>query len=213
MVGDEPMPPYQRPPLSKAYLMGTMERERLFLKPDAFYAEAEMRADPERAASRRSTARARRVRLVRRPHARLRQAADRDRHARAQDQMPGADLAGRALSARHRRCGRAAGRVPAGQALAIVGGGYIGLEVAAVARKRGLDVTVFEAMDRVMARAVSTPVSEFYERVHREAGVKLHAEHRRRSDSKARQASSGVRAGGKMLSRRYRAGRHRRRAE
>src|SRR6185295_1903424 len=40
MVGDEPFAPYQRPPLSKAYLMGTMERERLFLKPDAFYAEA-----------------------------------------------------------------------------------------------------------------------------------------------------------------------------
>src|ERR1700761_2606503 len=40
MVGDEPFAPYQRPPLSKTYLMGTMERERLFLKPDAFYAEA-----------------------------------------------------------------------------------------------------------------------------------------------------------------------------
>src|ERR1700684_827081 len=40
MVGDEPFPPYQRRPLSKAYLAGTFERERLFLKPDAFYAEA-----------------------------------------------------------------------------------------------------------------------------------------------------------------------------
>src|ERR1700761_4837552 len=41
MVGDEPYAPYQRPPLSKTYLMGTMDRERLFLKPDAFYAQAE----------------------------------------------------------------------------------------------------------------------------------------------------------------------------
>src|ERR1700749_176135 len=40
MVGDEPFGPYQRPPLSKAYLMGTMERDRLFLKPDAFYKDA-----------------------------------------------------------------------------------------------------------------------------------------------------------------------------
>src|ERR1700744_5121545 len=40
IIGDEPYPPYQRPPLSKAYLAGTFERERLFLKPDAFYAEA-----------------------------------------------------------------------------------------------------------------------------------------------------------------------------
>src|SRR5476651_1943277 len=39
-IGDEPFAPYQRPPLSKAYLMGTMERDRLFLKPDAFYKDA-----------------------------------------------------------------------------------------------------------------------------------------------------------------------------
>ncbi len=61
-----------------------------------------------------------------------------------------------------------------GRKLAIVGGGYIGLEVAAVAAKRGIDVTVFEAMDRLMARACSVPVSDFYAKVHRDAGVKLH---------------------------------------
>ena len=60
-----------------------------------------------------------------------------------------------------------------GKRLAIVGGGYIGLEVAAVAAKHGLDVTVFEAMSRVMARAVSRPISAFFEQVHRSAGVKL----------------------------------------
>jgi 3-phenylpropionate/trans-cinnamate dioxygenase ferredoxin reductase subunit len=61
----------------------------------------------------------------------------------------------------------------AGKRIAIVGGGYIGLEVAAVAAKRGLDVTVFEAMDRLMARAVSVPVSDFYAAEHEKAGVKL----------------------------------------
>jgi 3-phenylpropionate/trans-cinnamate dioxygenase ferredoxin reductase subunit len=61
-----------------------------------------------------------------------------------------------------------------GLKLAIVGGGYIGLEVAAVAAKHGLQVDVFEALDRVMARAVSPLVSAFYERVHRDAGVRLH---------------------------------------
>jgi 3-phenylpropionate/trans-cinnamate dioxygenase ferredoxin reductase subunit len=60
-----------------------------------------------------------------------------------------------------------------GKRIAIVGGGYIGLEVAAVAAKRGLDVTVFEAMDRLMARAVSVPVSDFYAAEHQKAGVKL----------------------------------------
>src|SRR5436190_1673189 len=61
----------------------------------------------------------------------------------------------------------------AGKRIAIVGGGYIGLEVAAVGAKRGLDVTVFEAMDRLMARAVSPDLSAFYAREHEKAGVKL----------------------------------------
>jgi len=61
----------------------------------------------------------------------------------------------------------------AGRRIAIVGGGYIGLEVAAVGAKRGLDVTVFEAMDRLMARAVSPQLSAFYAAEHEKAGVKL----------------------------------------
>ena len=61
----------------------------------------------------------------------------------------------------------------AGARLAIVGGGYIGLEVAAVGAKRGLDVTVFETENRLMARSVSQPLSDFYAEEHRKAGVKL----------------------------------------
>jgi 3-phenylpropionate/trans-cinnamate dioxygenase ferredoxin reductase subunit len=57
--------------------------------------------------------------------------------------------------------------------VAIVGGGYIGLEVGAVARKRGLAVTVYEALDRVMQRAVSKPISDFYDKTHRAAGVNI----------------------------------------
>jgi 3-phenylpropionate/trans-cinnamate dioxygenase ferredoxin reductase subunit len=60
-----------------------------------------------------------------------------------------------------------------GGRIAVVGGGYIGLEVAAVAAKRGLHVTVFEAMDRLMARAVSAPMSAFYTSEHEKAGVTL----------------------------------------
>jgi 3-phenylpropionate/trans-cinnamate dioxygenase ferredoxin reductase subunit len=60
-----------------------------------------------------------------------------------------------------------------GARLAVVGGGYIGLEVAAVAVKRGIEVTVIEAADRVMVRAVSPLVSSFYEQTHRSAGVKF----------------------------------------
>jgi len=60
-----------------------------------------------------------------------------------------------------------------GSRLAVVGGGYIGLEVAAVAVKRGVDVTVIEAADRVMVRAVTPRMSAFYEQYHRNAGVKF----------------------------------------
>jgi 3-phenylpropionate/trans-cinnamate dioxygenase ferredoxin reductase subunit len=172
MIGDEPFPPYQRPPLSKAYLMGTMERDRLFLKPDAFYVEAKCDVILGAAVAKIERA-TKRVHLV-------------DGRAIAYDKLllatgsrvrkikcPGADLPGVHYL-------RGISDVDAlrdvflnDKKLAIVGGGYIGLEVAAVAAKRGIDVTVFEAMDRVMARAVSFQVSDFYDKVHRDAGVKL----------------------------------------
>ncbi len=172
MVGDEPFAPYQRPPLSKAYLMGTFERDRLFLKPDAFYREsacdlilgAAVRTI-DRAAKTVSLAGGRTL-----PYDMLLLATGtRVRPIRC----PGADLAGIHYL---RSIADVDGLRPAlakGNRLAIVGGGYIGLEVAAVAAKHGLEVTVFEALDRVMARAVSRPVSGFFERAHRAAGVKL----------------------------------------
>jgi 3-phenylpropionate/trans-cinnamate dioxygenase ferredoxin reductase subunit len=172
MVGDEPFAPYQRPPLSKAYLMGTMERERLFLKPDAFYREAncELVLGVLATGIDRST-----------NHVRLA-----DGRALAYDKLliatgsrvrrircPGAELQGVHYLRSIADVDALRAVLEPGKKLAIVGGGYIGLEVAAVAAKRGIDVTVFEAMDRVMARAVSTPISDFYERIHRAAGVKI----------------------------------------
>ncbi|MBI3678668.1 MAG: FAD-dependent oxidoreductase [Proteobacteria bacterium] len=173
LVGDEPFAPYQRPPLSKTYLAGTFERDRLFLKPDAFYTEAKCTTIFGVAAQSidRSTkkvtlvdgrtlsydklllATGSRVRLIR---------------------VPGADLPGIHYL---RSIADVDGLRPTfktSKHLAVIGGGYIGLEVAAVARKYGLAVTVFEALDRVMARAVSKPISDFYEKVHRDAGVVFH---------------------------------------
>ena len=172
MVGDEPFAPYQRPPLSKAYLMGTMERDRLFLKPDAFYKEANCElilgvavTKIERATRQVHLADGRAL-----PYDKLLIATgSRVRKIRC----PGADLPGvHYLRGIADVDGLRAVFEP-GRKLAIVGGGYIGLEVAAVAAKRGIDVTVFEAMDRVMARAVSIPISDFYDKVHRAAGVKI----------------------------------------
>ncbi|MGD0193014.1 MAG: FAD-dependent oxidoreductase [Rhizomicrobium sp.] len=172
MVGIEPFAPYQRPPLSKAYLSGAMERDRLFLKPDAFYADA--RCEMILGVSAMSINRDNRTVLL----ADGRQLsydtlllATGTRVRRIS--IPGAHLAGiHYLRGIADVDGLRANFAP-GRKLAIVGGGYIGLEVAAVAVKHGLDVTVLEALDRVMARAVSRPLSDFYERVHRDAGVKL----------------------------------------
>jgi 3-phenylpropionate/trans-cinnamate dioxygenase ferredoxin reductase subunit len=172
MVGDEPFAPYQRPPLSKAYLMGTMERDRLFLKPDAFYKDANCEVILGVAATRIERA-TKTVHLAdgrTLPYDKLLIAAgSRVRKIKCR----GADLSGVHYLRGIADVDGLREVFGTDKKLAIVGGGYIGLEVAAVAAKRGIDVTVFEAMDRVMARAVSTPVSDFYEKVHRDAGVKL----------------------------------------
>ncbi|MBV9045717.1 MAG: FAD-dependent oxidoreductase, partial [Alphaproteobacteria bacterium] len=172
MIGDEPFAPYQRPPLSKAYLMGTMERDRLFLKPDAFYAEAKCDVITgvavtkiDRAAKTVVLADGRTL-----PYDKLLLATgSKVRKIRA----PGSDLPGIHYLRGIADVDALRDVFLTGKKLAIVGGGYIGLEVAAVAAKRGIDVTVFEAMERLMQRAVSKPISDFYEKVHRDAGVKL----------------------------------------
>jgi 3-phenylpropionate/trans-cinnamate dioxygenase ferredoxin reductase subunit len=173
VVGDEPFPPYQRPPLSKAYLQGTFERERLFLKPDAFYAEAKCELLLGVSATKVDRAK--------------KEVALSDGRALAYDKLliatgsrvrrirvPGAELPGIFYLRGIADVDSMRAQFGEGRSIAIVGAGYIGLEVAAVARKAGMFVTVFEAMDRVMARAVSRPVSAFYERVHRDAGVAFH---------------------------------------
>ena len=172
MIGDEAFPPYQRPPLSKAYLLGSFARERLFLKSDAFYREAGC----ELVLNSQVTAINRAARTV----------ALSDGRSLAYDKLllatgtkvrrlacPGADLPGVHYLRDIADVDGLQGVFQAGKRLAVVGGGYIGLEVAAVGAKRGLDVTVFETADRLMARAVSPQVSDFYAEEHRRSGVKL----------------------------------------
>ena len=172
VVGDEPFPPYQRPPLSKAYLSGKLERERLFLKPDAFYAEANCElllgasaTSVDRAAKTVALSDGRILpydKLLLATGTRVRKIT-----------VPGADLPGVHYLRSIADVDLLRPALAPGKRLAVVGGGYIGLEVAAVAVKLGLEVTVFEALDRLMARAVSPQLSEFYEKEHREAGVRF----------------------------------------
>jgi 3-phenylpropionate/trans-cinnamate dioxygenase ferredoxin reductase subunit len=172
MVGDETYPPYQRPPLSKAYLLGSFERPRLFLKADSYYPEAGC----ELIVNTSATAIHRADRIVELSDGRklgydklLLATGARVRRLKC----PGADLPGVHYLKTIADVDGLQEVFKAGKRIAIVGGGYIGLEVAAVGAKRGLDVTVFEAMNRLMARAVTPLLSEFYAREHEKAGVKL----------------------------------------
>src|SRR6185312_2067482 len=197
MVGDEPFAPYQRPPLSKTYLMGTMERDRLFLKPDAFYAEAKCEiitgvpAVSINRGSRQVICADGRVlsydKLLLATGSRVRKI-----------RIPGADLPGIHYLRSIADVDALRPAFQSAKRLAVVGGGYIGLEVAAVARKYDLEVVVLEALDRVMARAVSKPVSAFYETAHRQAGVAFHFNTAVEA-FEGTERLTGVRAGGKLF--------------
>lgn len=172
IVGDEPYAPYQRPPLSKKFLAGELPVERLALKAPKFYADKAIDLELGRRA----------VAIDRnRQHVLLDngQQLDYDRllltlGSRVREiPVPGASLGGIHYLRSIDDVKGIQQQFGPEQRLVIVGGGYIGLEVAAVAKQNGLDVTVVEAMDRVMARVVAPEVSAFYAQVHRDAGVHI----------------------------------------
>ncbi|PPQ25767.1 NAD(P)/FAD-dependent oxidoreductase [Rhodopila globiformis] len=172
LVGEEPIPPYQRPPLSKAWLKGEATTESLLLRPAHFYPDAGIDLRPGT-----------RVTAI-------------DRAAKAVTLSDGAalsyDFLILALGARARRLplpGRDLGRVlelrtvaDADQLkavlhpdarLAVIGGGYIGLEAAASARALGAEVVVIERESRVLARVAGPILSNFFQDYHRGQGVAI----------------------------------------
>ncbi|MCJ7452546.1 MAG: FAD-dependent oxidoreductase [Steroidobacteraceae bacterium] len=173
LVGDEPQLPYNRPPLSKKFLSGELERERLLLRSPQFYEQA--RVDTRLGL--RVTAidcGARRLRLDDGGEITydklLLSVGSRPRLL----ETPGHDLAGihylrtiadvEAIRADLRDARR----------LVVVGAGYVGLEAAASARHLGLEVTVLEMADRPLNRVVAPQLSEFYLRRHEREGVQIH---------------------------------------
>jgi 3-phenylpropionate/trans-cinnamate dioxygenase ferredoxin reductase subunit len=173
LIGDEPYPPYQRPPLSKKYFAGEVARERLLLRPQSFYADKGVALELGRRVEEIDRgARALRLddgRTLR--YGRLLLATG----SRARKlEAPGAALAG----VHHVRTIADIDSINAdlepGALVVVIGGGYIGLEIAAVAIQRGFKVTVLEAADRVLGRVVCRPVSDFYAGLHRAAGVEIH---------------------------------------
>ena len=172
LVGDEPALPYQRPPLSKAYMKGEMTEERLYFRPAPWYQDQNIEvilSTPAKSIDRAN----RTVELAHGGH------LDYDALIIATGSRPrvlpvkGATLHGvhdlRDLS----DVERIRPNMIAGRKMVIVGAGYIGLEAAAVARQMGLDVTVLEMAPRVLARVTSPVMSEFFETEHRAQGVQI----------------------------------------
>jgi 3-phenylpropionate/trans-cinnamate dioxygenase ferredoxin reductase subunit len=172
LIGDEPVPPYQRPPLSKKYLAGSLDRDRLFIRPAHFYADHKVETHFGKRAVEIERAE-QRVRLD-------------DGSSLAYDKLllatgsrprslsvPGADLEGVHFLRNIADVEKIRAELGAGKRLVVIGGGYIGLEVAATAREMGLEVTVLEMAERVMNRVTCPEMSAFYQSEHAKHGVRI----------------------------------------
>jgi len=172
LIGDEASLPYQRPPLSKKYLAGSLDRDRLLFRHSAHYAD--------HAVNLRLGFPAVRIdRLRRVVEVADGSAVEYDGLLLATGSqprllpLPGAELAGVHYLRTVADVDRLRAELAPGRRAVIIGGGYIGLEVAATCREAGLDVVVLEAGDRVMSRVVSSTLSRFYEAEHLRHGVKI----------------------------------------
>ena len=171
MIGDEPYAPYQRPPLSKKFLTERPPAETLYFRPEKFWTDQGVTVNYGTAVAKIDRAN-RRVDF-------------RDGSAdygmlflatgtRARDlPVPGATLEGVFSLRKIDDVRRLRGPLDAARCVVIVGGGYIGLEVAAVARGEGREVAVLEAEDRVMKRVTSPVISHFMQDFHRNRGVDI----------------------------------------
>jgi len=172
LVGEEAWLPYQRPPLSKKYLAGELPAERLYFKPPDFYdvPGTDVRLQTRITAVDReqqyvTTAAGERI-----PYDTLVLATgSRARHI----QVPGSDKRGLHYLRGIDDVTRIRADLVSARNVVIIGGGYIGLEVAAVIRQLGHDVCVVEMADRVMCRVVSPVVSQFFQAEHTAHGVHL----------------------------------------
>ncbi|GAM05274.1 MAG: FAD-dependent oxidoreductase [Pseudomonadota bacterium] len=173
VIGREPELPYERPPLSKEYFAREKTFDRLYIRPETFWAEKDVTfrlstevtgVDPE----------AKTVALsdggtLDYTHLVWATGGDPRRLTCA-----GADLAGVHAVRTREDCDRLMSEVDAGiRRVVVIGGGYIGLEAAAVLSKLDLEVTLLEAQDRVLARVAGEELSAFYEAEHRAHGVDL----------------------------------------
>lgn len=172
LIGAEPVVPYQRPPLSKAYLLGDMELERLYLRPRSFYDEQNITLRLGETVDAVDAA-AHTIRLGG-------ETLDYDElvFTTGSDprQLPaavGGDLEGVYVVRGLADVDAMAPEFAQGRRVLIIGGGYIGLEAAAVAASKGLNVTLVEMGDRILQRVASRETSDFFRDLHKSHGVDI----------------------------------------
>ncbi|MGL4278892.1 MAG: NAD(P)/FAD-dependent oxidoreductase [Albidovulum sp.] len=172
MIGAEPAPPYQRPPLSKAYLLGEMELERLYLRAPSFWDDQNITLKlgaPVTSIDR--TARTVRVDGETIPYDHL--ALTPGSQPRRLPAAIGGALKGVYTVRSLADVDAMAPEFRAGRNLLVIGGGYIGLEAAAVGAKLGLNVTVVEMAPRILQRVASPETSDYFRKEHASHGVKI----------------------------------------
>lgn len=175
IVGDEPLLPYERPPLSKEYLSGEKPFERLFIRPESYWAEKQI----EFLLGQRCTAvdpKGHRVELADGTsigYGQLVWSAGGDPRRL---NCPGSSLEGIHAVRNRADVDAIMAELPDVQNVVIIGGGYIGLEAAAVLTKIGKQVVLLEALPRILARVAGEELSRFFEAEHRRHGVDLRTE-------------------------------------
>jgi 3-phenylpropionate/trans-cinnamate dioxygenase ferredoxin reductase subunit len=172
LIGAEDERPYERPPLSKDYLRGEVERETVYVHPEGFYAEHDIElrlgrtavglnaADSELALD--DGERLRYDRLLLATGAEPRRLS-----------IPGGDLDGVLYLRSVADCDALRGRLDRGGAVVVIGAGWIGAEVAASARQRGLEVTVIDPLTVPLERVLGTEVGAVYRDIHLDHGVQM----------------------------------------
>ena len=172
LIGDEVDPPYERPPLSKEYFSGEKSFERILLRPQAFWVDKKIAlrlghrvvsVDPGN----------HRVQLADSSFVQYGQMIWATGGAPRLLGCPGSDVQGVSGIRTRLDVDKMMCRLSSVRNVVIIGGGYIGLEAAAVLRKMGKDVTVLEVQDRVLARVAGEELSRFYEAEHRAHGVDM----------------------------------------
>src|SRR5881275_2207864 len=172
LLSDEPVLPYQRPPLSKDYLDGKIGLDLLLMRPEAFYRDYRIDYLPGAPAAEIDGA-ARQLRLASGERLGYDHLVLATGARNRVPPLPGIELDGISYLRNLAETDELRARLTAAEHIVVIGAGFIGLEFAAVARGKGKSVTIVEMLDRVMARVVSPTTSQFFVAAHRQTGAEF----------------------------------------